>query len=469
MNNNQQYEKMAADIIEKIGGKDNIANISHCMTRLRLNLKDESLPVEEDINKIKGVLGIMKSGGQYQIIIGQTVGKVYDALKKQIGKVDQDVSNNTTEVKKKLSLKAIGNSILNNLAGCLTPLIPVLVAASMFKMLAAVLGPTMLKLLSETSDLYILLTFVGDAGFYFFPILIGYTASKKFKMNPLMGMFMGAIMIHPTFINLANEQATFSVYGIPVNVQNYSSTVIPIILSIWIMSYIERFLNDHLPATLKTIFAPTFSIVFMLPISLGLLGPAGYIIGEYISSFLLSLDSIGGFLAVALIAAVYEFLVMTGMHLLLITTMITVFSQTGQENVVSPAAVVASIAVAGMCLGSFLRLKDNEEKTLSFSFFIASLIGGVTEPGLYGLGVKYKKPFIGLMIGGFAGGLYAGITGVTAHTLVPVASFLSMTAFVGGTTSNLVNGLISCLIAFIVTAVITYMFGFSKEDLETEV
>lgn len=466
MSEKGKMEILASEIITKVGGRDNISSVTHCMTRLRFNLKDESVAEDEVVSDIKGVLGVMHSGGQYQIVIGQTVEKLYVVLSNQLGGEVAFSEVERPEEKLPFSWKRFGNTLLDNIASCLTPLIPVLVAASMFKMFAAILGPTMLNVLSEQSDVFKLFTFVGDAGFYFFPILIAYTAALKFKMNPLLAMFMGGIMIHPTLIAMATEQTKFTIYGLPINVQNYASTVIPIILSIWVMSYIERFFNNKLPAILKTILAPTLSIAIMLPISLGLLGPAGYILGEYISKALLSLDNIGGFLAVAVIAALWQFLVMTGMHLLMITTMITVFAQAGEEGIVTPGAVVASLAVAGMAFGAFLRLKNKEEKALGFSFFIASIIGGVTEPALYGISVRYKKPFIGLIVGGFVGGLYAGITGVTAYNLVPVASFLAMTAFVGGTTANLINGLISCLIGFTVSAVITYMFGFKKEDLE---
>jgi PTS system beta-glucosides-specific IIC component len=447
---------MAENILISIGGKDNVANATHCMTRLRLNLKDASIVNEAEIKQINGILGVAQSGGQFQIIVGQTVPRVYEAFMQQAGLQEETLGSISSDKKEKLTFKSAGNKILDGLAGSLTPLIPVLVAASMFKMAVALLGPSMLGFLAEGSDLFTLLTFVGDAGFYFFPIMIGYTASRKFGVTPVLGMFLGGILIHPVLVQLATEGVNFTVFGIPANTQNYTSTVIPIILSVWIMSYIEGFLKKMIPATLATIFVPTLTIVIMLPISLIVLGPIGFIVGEYISRFLLSLDSLGGFLAVAVIAALWQFLVMTGMHLLMITTMITVFAQSGQESVVSPAAVVASMCVAGMSLGAFLRIRNKEEKALAFSFLIASFIGGVTEPALYGLGVRYKKPFIGLIIGGFVGGLYAGITGVTMYSLIPVASFISMTGFFGGTNANTINGLIACGLGFVVTAIVTY-------------
>ena len=171
---------------------------------------------------------------------------------------------------------------LDVLSSCLMPLIPMLIAASMFKTLAAILGPDMLHWVSDKDALYILLTFTGDAGFYFFPIMIGYTAAKHFNCNVILGMFIGAIMLHPTFVQMAENKTNFNVYGIPCHVQNYSSTIIPILLSVFVFSYIEKFFNKYIPQSLSAIFSPTLSIALILPITLCVLGPLGSIIGEYL-------------------------------------------------------------------------------------------------------------------------------------------------------------------------------------------
>lgn len=467
MSQENKYNELASKILAGVGGKDNVSYVTHCMTRLRFNVKDNSLPKDDELKAIPGVLGVVRSGGQLQIIIGQTVDHVYDSLAK-IGnfQTSSPLSGDLDKPKEKLTLKSIGNNILNALAGCLTPLIPLMVAASMFKMLVAVLGPGMLNVLTAESDLYTLFTFVGDAGFYFFPIFIAYTASVKFKVTSVVAMLLGGIMIHPTLIQLVTEGRPFTVYGVPAQIQNYSSTVIPIILAVWIMSYVERFFKKHIPSSLKTIFAPTLTIAVMIPLTLIVLGPIGNFVGNYISQGILAFGNLGGFgqlLAIGLIGALWQFLVMTGMHLVMITTMIMVFSTTGSDNLVTLGAVSASMAVTGMCLGAALSIKNKEEKALAWGYVIAAIIGGVTEPGVYGVAVKYKRPFIGLMVGGFAGGVYAALTGVTAYTMVPVANFLALTAYVGGSTGNLINGVISGLIAVVVSAVVTYLAGAEKK------
>lgn len=465
MSQKEKLQKIAEDVLQSVGGKENVTTATHCMTRLRFNLKDESIVDQEAVKKVPGVLGVMKAGGQFQVIIGQTVDQVYSYLC-EIGGFENNSKSEEDlgKTKEKLTLKLIGSKILDGVAGCLTPLIPMLMAASLFKLLVAVLGDNMLKVISTTSDVYTLLTFVGDAGFYFLPIVVGYTAAKKFGATPVIGMFLGGIMLHPTFVDMATKGTAFTVFGIPSKVQNYSSTILPIIMSVWVMSYIEKFFKKYIPSSLKTLFAPALTIFVMIPIALCVLGPVGSFIGNYICNGLLGIEGPFAFIGIAIIAALWQILVISGMHLVLISALILVFSTNGHEAFVSPAAITASIAVSGMCLGVALRIKEKEQKSLSIGYFIAAFIGGVTEPALYGLCMKYKRPFIGVIVGGFVGGLYAGIMGVTSYTLVPVASILCIASFAGGPSGNFVNGCILAVITFTVAAIVSYFFGFKKDD-----
>ena len=352
--------------------------------------------------------------------------------------------------------------LLDVLASCLMPLIPMLIAASLFKTIAAIIGPDMLGLVNAESDLYVLFTFVGDAGFYFFPVMIGYTASKRFGCNPILGMFLGAIMLHPTFVALAQGEEAFTVYGIPCHVQNYSSSIIPILLSVFVFSYIERFFNKHIPEALSAVFAPTLVVAVMLPIMLCVLGPIGSIVGEYISTGLITLGDMGGImtiLAMMLIAALWEYIVMAGMHWLFITTIFMIIAEKGVESVVAPSVLLAAFTVGGMCLGATMRLHGKEQKALGISYLIAQMVGGVTEPGLYGIGVRYKRPFIGMMAGGLAAGLFAAIVGLKVYNFLPVASFLALLSFIGPDMMNMVFAIIGAVLAFVVSAAVTYLLG----------
>ncbi|WP_311406755.1 PTS transporter subunit EIIC [Liquorilactobacillus uvarum] len=465
-----EFKTMGVEILKKIGGKENVASVTHCMTRLRFNLKDMSFPNDNEVKKIRGVLGVMRAGGQYQVVIGQTVNEVYDEVVasgnlKQDKPIVEERVQNTEKVK--MTWKSVGSTILNKIAGSLTPIIPMLVAASMFKMLVAVFGPNMFNVISENSDVYKLFSLVGDAGFYFFPIIIGYTSAKQFKTSPILGMFLGAIMLDPNLTSIVNAKKAFTVFGIPMQLVNYSSTVVPILLSVWIMSYVEKFFNKKIHSSIRTVFAPTLTIFVMLPISLCFIGPLGGFLGNYICNGILAFGRMGGFpaiIGIALIGAFWELLVITGMHLVMISAMMLLFAQKGYDNFVSLGSAAASLSVSGMCLGAALRLKNKEERSLALSYLVAGIIGGVTEPALYGIAIRYKKPFIGMMIGGFFGGLYAGSTHLTAYVLVPIANFLALSRYVGGTTTNIINGILSGVIAFAVAAIATYILGLDTEN-----
>ncbi len=355
--------------------------------------------------------------------------------------------------------------LLDVLASCLMPLIPMLMAASLFKTIAAIIGPDMLGLVDAKDDLYVLLSFVGDAGFYFFPIMIGYTASKRFGCNPILGMFLGAIMLHPTFVALAQGKEAFTVYGIPCHVQNYSSSIIPIMLSVFVFSYVERFFDKHIPKALSAVFSPMLAVAVMLPIMLCVLGPIGSIAGEYISIGLIALGNMGGIMtvfAMMLIAALWEYIVMAGMHWLFITTIFMIIADQGMETVVAPSVLLAAFTVGGMCFGAAMRLRDKEQRALSISYLIAQMIGGVTEPGLYGIGVRYKRPFIGMMAGGLAAGLFAAMVGLKVYNFLPVASFLALLGFIGPEPMNIVFAIIGALLSFAVSAIVTYLLGIDE-------
>lgn len=339
-------KKIAQDVLNAVGGKDNIVHVTHCITRLRFNLKDESIAKDEEIKAIPGVAGVMHSAGQTQVIIGQNVGKVYDEFVALTG-LGESTSAVEPARKEKLTLKKIGMGIMDGLSGSLTPIIPVVLAASIFKMLVALLGPDMLGLMAADSDLCTLFTFVGDAGFYFFPLLIGYTAARKFGASPVLGIFLGAIMLHPTFMGLAGTE--FTVFGIPCSVQSYNSTILPIIMSVWVMSHVEKFFKKYIPDSLQIMFVPLLTIAVMLPITLCVLGPAGAFLGTFICGAIIAFANTFGFLGAAVIGALWEFLVMTGMHHVMISQMIMVFAEYGFDPVVSLGACSASLAVTGMC------------------------------------------------------------------------------------------------------------------------
>lgn len=457
--------QIAENVLKAVGGKDNVTNVAHCMTRLRFTLKNQEIPVDEETKKINGVLGVARSGGQYQVIIGQQVPKVYKEVC-EIGGFGVRASDieETNAPKEKLTLKKAGNNVLNYMSSSITPMIPVMMAAGMFKTVLALMGPDFFKLFSTESDIYILLDFLYDAAFYFLPILVGVNAAKKVGLNQMLGAYMGCILIAPDFLAKVNEGTGFTVFGIPCAMNDYSQSLLPIILSVAAMGYIYKFIEKMMPDILSTIFTPFLTVLVMIPVSLCLLAPLGAFLGNYISNTLIAFGDVGGFLAVGVVAALWQILVIFGMHQVIILLMLNNLFTVGYMDGVCTAGTFATFAAFGVALGAFLRIKNPEEKSTSLGFFISGILGGVTEPTMYGICFKYKRVFATLMIGGFIGGAYAGITHVAIY-LLGSSNLLVTMGFVAGGTANMINGCIACALSMISATVSTYLFGFSKEEL----
>ena len=459
-------KKIAQEVLAAVGGKDNVTSATHCMTRLRLNLKDMGLPNEETIKNIAGVLGVVQSGGQFQIIIGQNVPKVYAEFCDLTGlAVQAAIDENLDKPKEKLTVKSVFSNMLDYLSGTMVPLIPAMMVAALFKMLQSVLGPELAGVISPESDLYLLLGMLFNAFFYFLPIYAGYTAAKKLNASTVLGLFIGAMLVVPEFVALADAELSFSVFGIPAPAINYTQTVLPVVLSVWVFSYIERLFKKVIPDVLSTIFVPFLSMLVTVPLAFCVLAPLGSFLGDYIGSAMYAFSEVGGFVAVAVIAALWEFLVMSGMHVTLITLAFLNYLQVGVDFSIMPAGFIATFSAFGLALGAFLRLRNKQEKTLALGYFVSGFVGGVTEPVLYGIGLKYKRPFITMALGGALGGLYAGIMHVGFYVDAS-SNFLGVLCFAGGEPSNLLHGTIACAIALLSSAVLTYLFGFSKEDLK---
>ena len=457
-------KKIAEEVLAAVGGKENVTNVTHCMTRLRFTLKDQSVPDQEAIKKLDGVIGVVVAGGQFQIIVGQNVSKVYAEVCKIGGFAQQEsIDENLDGPKEKLTLKKVGKNIMDYLAGTMTQLIPIMIAAAMFKTVYVLFGPDILGWIGADSDLYILMDALYNAGFYFMPIYIGYAAAKKLGVSPMLGMFMGGILICPGILDVVAAGEPFTVYGIPMRLVDYSSSVMPIIICVWLLSYVEKFFKKFVPDTLSTIFVPFLTMAVMVPVALCVAAPVGQFVGDYVGAFLNGMAAHGGILANVIIAALWEFLVMTGMHQVILIPGIMNLLAGNPDSCVMVADAMATWAAFGMALGAFFRLKDKKEKALAGGYFISGFVGGVTEPVLYGIGMKYKRPFICLAIGGALGGLYCGITHVTVY-LLGATNFLSVLGYVAGGTANFVNSIIAALIAMLSTAALTYFFGFDKND-----
>lgn len=277
----KNYDELSNRIIDLIGGKENIGFFTHCMTRLRFNIKDKGLVKTEKIETIPGVLGLQWAGEQLQIIIGPSVDNVYKKICKDNGmeildKLNINIEEDGNRNKKKLSF----NSVFTAMSACIVPLIPMLIAGGMIKSIISAI--IYFGWVSSTNPTIVTFTFIADASLYFLPIALGYTCSKRFNMNPAIGMFLGGILIHPTFLSMVQNQDAGSIFGLNIPAYKYTSTIFPMFLTIVVASHVERILKKYIPNSIKSIFVPTLEIVIMAPVMLCLLAPLGNYLGIYL-------------------------------------------------------------------------------------------------------------------------------------------------------------------------------------------
>lgn len=447
-----RYDDLTDNVMELVGGKENIEFFTHCVTRLRFNMKDKSAVNVPEIKKIPGVIGCQWSGDQLQIIIGQSVGDAYDLICKKCGfEKEESIVENLDAEKKKFSFSL--NGILSAISGCLVPLIPVLVAGGLLKVL--VLIGTQLGILTAKMPTYTVLTFVGDAAFYFLPVFVGATTAKKFGGNQGLGMLVGAMLIHPTFIAQVAENSGGSIFGIPIYAATYATTIFPSIISVWVMCYIERFIAKHSPETIRSVIVPLVTMLFMIPLTLCALAPIGGIVGNYLIAAIVWIHDKVGFLAVALLATFMSYFIATGMHMAMTPYVMSSFASLGYEPFMGAANLVSNINQGVVCLVVALKTKEPNLKSTALSCAISAVVGGIVEPALFGITLRYKKAMYAAMIGSFAGGLYAGLMNVHVFAFATGGMF-GLPAYIGPTSANLIN---MCL-ALVIGAVVTFIAGF---------
>ncbi len=454
----ERYEELAAKVLELIGGKDNISNFGHCMTRLRFNLKDTSVVKLNEIEKIDGVIGVQWSNEQLQIIIGQSVGEAYKLICEKAGIAVEKAIDENLDNKKKFSFGAI----IDGISGSLMPIIPLIIGAGMLKVIV-ILGEMFGFLVAKTPT-HTVLSFAADAGFYFLPIFLGATAANKFKTNMGLGMLLGAILIHPTFVANVTGNVGMSIFGLPIYATSYASTIFPIIMAVYVMGYVERFLQKISPDSLKLIIVPVGTILVMLPLTLCLIGPAGAFLGVYLAKGIMWLYNTSGFLGVSILAAVYPLLVITGMHGALVPYIFQSFATFGFEPIVCTAGVLSNINQGAAAAAVALKSKEKRTKSAAASSAITAVIGGVTEPAMFGINLRLKKPLYASMIGNFIGAAFAGLMKVYTYAFAGSAGIFGIAGFVGPTKMNVIYMGISMLIGFAATFIIT-LFIYKGEDI----
>lgn len=446
------YKDSAKEIIAAVGGKENISELSHCATRLRFVLKDKELPQDQKVEQIKGVKGISRTSGQYQIIIGTDVPDAFAAINQLLG---GEIKSDTTDGPK----EGWFNRLLGIISGSITPMIPALTGAGLLKAFLALF--VNLNWMSNTSDTYVMLNFIADAAFYFMPIIVAYGAAKKFKTNQVLAMVVAATLIHPTFTTLVTGGSPLTFLGIPVTLVSYGSTIIPALLSTWLMSYVEKISDRLIPNFLKYFLKPLVVIAVTATITLLALAPLGNLIGNVVASLIEGLNAYGSRIVPTVIGGLFPLLVMTGMHWSLAPFWLGSIAQTGSETLLGPGSLASNIAQGAAALVVAIKTKNPEQKSIASSAGFTALLG-ITEPAMFGVTIKQKGILFSVMAGGLIGGAYAGFSGLVRYS-AGGAGIALLPVFVGENPMNLIHALITMLIAFVATFIITYVWGFKPE------
>lgn len=462
----KDYAVVSKNIVEHVGGVENIASVTHCMTRLRFVLNDESLADDDAIKSTDGVLGLVKQGGQYQIIIGNHVEEAYREVLK-LGNFGEESEIAKGEKKEPLTLKKVGNNILDAIVGTMSPLIPAIIGASMVKLLVMLLG--MAGILATDSETYVILNTIGDGGFYFLPVMVAASASKKFKTDMFLAIAIAGVLIHPDFrammeaVTVGETAAHF--LAIPIASVKYTYTVIPALCMTWILSYIERGIDKITPAITKNFLKPMLIFLVAAPVAILIIGPLGVYVGEAISAFVFFVQNKLGFLAVGIMGAIWPLLVITGMHRVFTPTILQTISETGMEGTVMPSEIGANLSLGGVSLAVALKTKNIELRQTALAAASSALIAGTTEPALYGVAVRLKRPLIASLITGFVCGCLAGIGGLASRSMVS-PSVLTGVQFIDpanpGVSIAWIAGI--SILSIVLSFVLTLLIGF--EDIK---
>lgn len=444
------YEEMARKILDGVGGEKNISSLVHCSTRLRFVLNSEAKVDDEKIKAIKGVLSVVKKGGQYQLVIGNDVDKVYKKIV-EMTKLDSSKGNESKDKEN------IINRILSVITGSIAPMIPLLAGAGMGKVLLLVLN--MLGILSKTSQTYVVLKLIFDTGFYFMPAFVGFSAAKIFKCNQYLAGFICLAMLHPDWTALVSAGEAVYFMGIPLALVKYSSQLITALLVVWVMSYIEKYVYKYVPNMVKVFMAPLLVMIITAPLGFVVIGPVGNYIAELVADTILFVQQHFGIVAIPILAAVYPWLVSIGMHKALSPICVMLIEQNGFDPVTRVIALCSNISQAAASLAVSIKTKNKEFRQIAFSSSVTAFLGGITEPAMYGVTLKLKKPMYACMIGGATAGLFAGIVKLKAYVYV-TPGLLSLPMWVSEGSNDLIFAIITLIISAVVTFIATLVIGF---------
>ncbi|MDU4319724.1 MAG: beta-glucoside-specific PTS transporter subunit IIABC [Clostridium sp.] len=441
-------KELAQKILELSGGEKNITYVTHCATRLRLVVKSEAEVNLKAIDSLEGVLKAQHSGGQLQVVIGAKVNKIYDEFTK-LGSFTNNNESDMPKVKKNPV-----NAFIETISGIFTPILPALVGCGMMKCLSSLMTST--GMVDPSTGFITVFNMIADCVFYFMPFFLAVSAARKFKTNEYLAIALAGCLLHPTILDAAGKIAETGIdkidfLGLPILLVKYTSTVIPIILSVWLLSYVYKFVEKIVPDLLKVLLVPMITLLIMVPVQLIAIGPFGSYVGTWIAEGLNILFAKSGIVAGALLGFFRPILVMFGMHYSIMPMQIQQVAETG-VTVLTASALAANLAQAGAAFGVFLKTRNKTMKAAAGSSSLTALFG-ITEPAIYGVTLRYKKPFFA---GCLAAGLVSGFFGLVNANAIALPGILSLSTYNADRYIYIIIGVVA---AFVLGCVFTLIAG----------
>lgn len=472
------FDTLAKDIIKNVGGADNIDNVIHCITRVRFYLKDDSKANDKIVKNLNGVLDVARAGGQYQVVIGPKVEEAYDAVIKALGPAFSDETKSAPTEKREApkgfwpKTKFYFSSLIGVITASMMPIIGLLAASGILKGLLALC--VSFHWISASSNTYMIINAMGDAVFYFLPLLVGFTAAKRLGANQIIVAVIGGVLAYPTLVQLASKTASSQMnlnadfFGMPIHVANYTYSIFPMIAAAWLASIIEPWLKKHINASIRMIVSPLIEVFVVSAVILVIVGPVITFLSSLLASGIVSLLAFSPALSGLLIGGLYQCLVIFGLHWAVIPVVASQIATTGHSalNAIVSATMVAQGAAV---MAVFFKTRKNIAIKQIAGAATLSAFAGITEPAMYGINLKYGRIFWTANIGGAVGGFLTGLLHVDmwgfAGSLIGFASFINPS----GIDSSFTGYLIASAAALVVGFTCTYLFGFKEEDLEQKV
>lgn len=451
--------KLAAEILEMVGGAENITFVAHCMTRLRFNLKDESIVDDAKVKAIDGVIDIRHSAGQYQVIVGPKVDKVYEIVAKETG---IDTGKSAAD---EGETKGFLGKLMKLISGIMMPVLPALIACGMINAVLSILATA--GVVSAESGIYTMLYGMGNACMYFLPVLVGSSAAKFFGIDQYIGAVLGAILIYPTFVAAAGAGDALDLFGVKFTMVSYASTVFPAIVAAWFASVLYKWLRAVLPDALAFALVPFLTVAIAAPISLLVVGPVIQQASSLLATAVLAVYQLSPVLCGVILGPIFGLVMIPlGLHWALIVISINNIMTVGSDPILG--LLCGSMGVVGACLAFALRSKDPGEKSLGFSCAITSLCG-ITEPALYGIVLEHKKIIIASMISGAISAVIPAIFNTRTFVMTSSGIF-SFPGYMNpsGDMSSLIGAILCNVVGFILTFVLVYIMYRPDADVSAE-